>query len=314
MTPYKHYFGQRITTDCDVAADRAFIAHYSIAAADAAAESDDGVLAATDLNATAQSITTGLTNPAVPRNVKVKGNASGINNVVKVWGTNFAGAAISEEITPNGTNAVAGNLAFKTITKVDLPVEDHTAAKQKTTSAVTAATGAGTATLLVEGAVFGEDGIEVDVVLAAGDVVSTTTAATAIKNALNANAAFAAHFVATSSTANVIMEAKVAAPQDATVDLTVADAGATGLVIGEIAVDTVSGVRDRISVGWGRRFGIPYKLPADELVLLKLVDNAAESTAGTIIADAAEMEKNVYALHSSTTIDGTKPIDLYIIV
>ena len=79
---------------------------------------------------------------------------------------------------------------------------------------------------------FGEDGIEVDVVLAAGDVVSTTTAATAIKNALNADAAFAAHFVATSSTANVIMEAKVAAPQDATVDLTVSDAGDTGLTIG----------------------------------------------------------------------------------
>jgi hypothetical protein len=314
MTPYKHHFGQRITTDCDVAADRAFIAHYSIAAADAAAESDDGVLAATDLNATAQVVTTGLSSPAVPRNVKVKGNASGINNVVKIYGTNFADEAITEEITPNGETAVAGNLAFKTVTKVDLPVEDHTAAKQKTTSAVSAATDAGTATLLVEGGVFGAEGIEVDVVLTAGDVATTTAAATAIKNALNADDAFAAHFVATSSTANVIMEAKVAAPQDATVDLTVADAGDTGLVIGAIDVDTVSGVRDRISVGWGRRFGIPYRLAADELVLLKLVDNAAEGTAGEIIADAVDLEKNVYALHSSTTIDGTKPIDLYIIV
>lgn len=314
MTPYKHYFGQRITTDCEVAADRSFIAHYSIAAADAAAESDDGVLAATDLNATAQSITTGLTSPAVPRNVKVKGNASGVNNVVKVWGTNFSGEAISEEITPNGETAVAGNLAFKTVTKVDLPVEDHTAAKQKTTSAVSAATGAGTATLLVKGAVFGAEGIEVDVVLTAGDVATTTAAATAIKNALNADDAFAAHFTATSSTNSVLMEAKVAAPQDATVDLTVADAGGTGLTIGEITVDTTAGVRDRISVGWGRKFGIPYKLAADELVLLKLVDNAAESTAGTITADAADMEKNVYALHANTTIDGTKPIDLYVIV
>lgn len=314
MTPYKHHFGQRITTDCDVAADRAFIAHYSITAADAAAESDDGVLAATDLNATAQSITAGLTSPAVPRNIKVDGNASGINNVVKIYGTNFAGEAITEEITPNGETAVAGDLAFKTVTKVDLPVENHTAAKQKTTSAVSAVTGVGTAVLLVEGAVFGENGIEVPVVLAAGDVVSETAAATAIKNALNANAAFAAHFVATSSTANVIMEANVAAPQDTTVDLTVADADETGLVIDAIDVDTVSGVRDRISVGWGKKFGIPYKLAADELVLLKLVDNAAEGTAGEIIADAVYLEKNVYALHSSTILDGTKPIDLYIIV
>lgn len=314
MTPYKHHFGQRITTDCDVAADRAFIAHYSIAAADAVAESDDGVLAATDLNATAQVVTTGLSNPAVPRNVKVKGNASGINNVVKIYGTNFADEAITEEITPNGETAVAGDLAFKTVTKVDLPVEDHTAAKQKTTSAVSAATGPGTATLLVEGGVFGTEGIEVDVVLTSGDVATPTAAATAIKNALNADDAFAAHFVATSSTANVIMEARVAAPQDTTVDLTVADAGETGLVIGTIDVDTVSGVRDRISVGWGRKFGIPYRLAADEQVLLKLVDNAAEGTAGTIAADAVDLEKNVYALHSSTTIDGTKPIDLYIIV
>jgi len=311
MYPYNFKRGQTIQTDATgVSVDRAFLAHYSIAAADAAAESDDGVLAATDLDAKAKSITTGLTNPAVPRNVKVDGNASGINNVVKVWGTNFAGAAISEEITPNGTTAVAGNLAFKTITKVDLPVEDHTAAKQKTTSAVTAATGAGTAVLTVAAAILGEAGVDVSVVLAAGDVVSTTTAATAIKNALNANAAFAAHFVATSSTANVIMEAKVAAPQDATINLTVKDAGETGLVIGSITVDTVSGVRDRISVGWGKKFGIPYMLTADELVIVKLFNNSADS--GTVTADDNELEKNVIALNG--TPDGLKPIDLYIIV
>jgi hypothetical protein len=315
MTPYKHYFGQTVTTDVPgLGIDRAFLAHYHITAAQAAAESDDGILAATDLNATARSITTGLSNPAVPRNVKVKGNASGINNAVKIYGTNFAGEAISEEITPNGETAVAGALAFKTITKVDLPVEDHTAAKQKTTSAVSAATGAGTAVLLVKGALFGEDGIDVSVVLAAGDVVSTTTAATAVKNALNNSAAFAAHFVATSSTNSVIMEAKVAAPQDATVDLTVKAAGDTGLVIGSITVDTVSGVRDRISVGWGKAFGIPYKLTADELVILKMFNNAVESTAGTVTADATDLAKNVYTLHSGTTPDGLKPIDMYILV
>lgn len=309
MTPYKHHFGQRITTDVSLfGVDRAFLAHYGTKPA---AESDDGILAATDLDATAKSITTGLHNPAVPRNAKVKGNASGVNNVVKIYGTNFAGAAISEEITPNGETAVAGALAFKTITKVDLPVEDHTAAKQKTTSAVSAATGAGTAALLVEGAVFGENGIEVPIVLAAGDVATTTTAATAIKNALNANAAFAAHFVATSSTNSVIMEAKVAAPQDATVDLTVDDAGETGLVIGEITVNTVSGVRDRISVGWGKKFGIPYKLAADELVILALFNNAVD-TSGATTNDAADLEKNVYSVNG--TPDGAKPLDLYIIV
>ncbi len=311
MYPYNHKRGQTIQTDAaGVSVDRAFVAHYNVSAASAVAESDTGTLAATDLDATAKSITTGLTNPAVPRNVKVKGNASGINNVVKVYGTNFAGDAISEEITPNGTTAVAGALAFATVTKVDLPVADHPEAKQKTTSAVSAATGAGTATLTVDAALFGEDGIDVDVVFAAGDVASTTTAATAIKNALNANAAFAEHFVATSSTSNVIMEAKVAAPQDATVDLTVTAAGETGLVIGAITVNTTAGVRDRISVGWGKKFGIPYKLSADELVIVKLFNNTADT--GTVTVDDDELEKNVIELNG--TADGLKPIDLYIIV
>lgn len=308
--PFNPKIGTLKTDAGNFSVDRAFLAHYAITAAQAAAESDHGVLAATDLNATAQSITTGLTSPAVPRNVKVKGNASGINNVVKIYGTNFAGKAITEEITPNGTTAVAGNLAFKTVTRVDLPVEDNTAAKQKTTSAVTAVTSAGTAVLTVAAAILGAGGIDVSVVLAAGDVATTTAAATAIKNALNANAAFAAHFVATSSTADVIMEAKVAAPQDATVNLTVKSAGDTGLVIGSITVNTVAGVRDRISVGWGKKFGIPYMLTADKLVIVKLFNNSADT--GTVTADDNELEKNVIELNG--TPDGKKPIDLYIIV
>ncbi len=308
---YKHDYGQTITTDAaGVELSRAFLSHYNIPAADASAESDDGALVATDLNATIQTVTTNITNPDAPRNVKVKGNASGINNVVKVWGTNFADEAISEEITPNGVTAVAGNLAFKTITKIDLPVEDHTAAKQKTTSAVSAATGAGEVTLLVEGAALGEDGREVTFTLAAGDVVSTTTAATAIKNTLNADAVIATHFTVTSSAANVIMEAKVAAPQDASIDLTVAEAGDTGLTIGSITINTTTGVRDRISVGFGKKFGIPYRLAADELVVVKLFNNSAD--AGTVTVDAAKIESNVIALNG--TPDGLKPVDLYIIV
>jgi hypothetical protein len=300
----------RIKTDAgNFAVDRSFLAHYNIPAADAAAESDTAVLAATDLDATEKSITVGLTNPAAPRNVKVKGNASGINNVVTVHGTNFAGEAISEEITPNGTTAVAGALAFATVTKVDLPEADHAEVKQKTTSAVTAATGAGEAVLTVTAAVL-DDPVAVTVTFAAGDVVSTTTAATAIKNALNADEIVGTAFTVTSSTNSVIMEAKVAAPQDATINLVVTDAGETGLVIGAITVNTVSGVRDRISVGLGKKFGIPYMLHAAELVTVKLFNNAADT--GTITADVDELEKNVIALNG--TPDGLKPIDLYIVV
>ena len=311
LSPYNHKFGQIITTDAEgVSVDRSFLAHYHIDAANAPAESDDGVLKATDLDATAKSITSGLISPAVSRNVKVKGNAVGINNVVKVHGTNFAGEEISEEITPNGTTAVAGNLAFKTITKIDLPEEDHTSAKQKTTSAVSAITGEGTVTVTVAGIAIGAEARDVEITLTSTDAASTTAAATAIKNALNADPVVGAAFNVTSSDANIIMEAKVAAPQDSTINLTVKDAGQTGLTIGPITLDTVTGVRDRISVGLGKKFGIPYKLPADELVFLKLFDDAADS--GTVTADASDLEKNVIALNGAP--DGEKDIDLYIIV
>jgi hypothetical protein len=243
--------------------------------------------------------------------VKVKGNASGVNNVVKVYGTNFAGDAISESITPNGTTAVAGALAFKTITKVDLPVADHTEAKQKTTSAVTAVTGAGAVTLTVTAAIFGTPATrDVTFTLAAGDFSNTTTAATAVKNALNADPVVGAHFTVTSSTNNVIMEAKVAAPQDATINLVVKTVGDTGLTIGSIIVNTTEGVRDRISVGWGKKFGIPYMLSADELVIVKLFNNSADT--GAVTVDDNELEKNVIELYGAP--DGKKPIDLYIIV
>jgi hypothetical protein len=67
---------------------------------------------------------------------------------------------------------------------------------------------------------------------------------------------------------------------------------------------------ETIDVGWGTKFGLPYCLTADELVIVKLFNNAADS--GTVTVDADEVEKNVFALNG--TADGEKPIDLYIIV
>ena len=69
-------------------------------------------------------------------------------------------------------------------------------------------------------------------------------------------------------------------------------------------------MRDRISVGWGKKFGIPYMLSADELVIVKLFNNSADT--GAVTVDDNELEKNVIELNG--TPDGKKPIDLYIIV
>ena len=126
MYPYNRKRGQTIQTDVDgVAVDRAFPAHIQIPATQAVAASNVGVLAATALTAEAQAIIVGIANPAVPRNIIIKGNAAGIAGNVVITGTNYAGKAITETIALNGATAVLGVKAFATVTKVDLPVETH---------------------------------------------------------------------------------------------------------------------------------------------------------------------------------------------
>ena len=65
-----------------------------------------------------------------------------------------------------------------------------------------------------------------------------------------------------------------------------------------------------VDVGWGKVFGIPYLLEADEQVIIKLFNKAADT--GTVTPDAADIEKNVIALNG--TPDGLKDIDLFIVV
>lgn len=114
-----------IKTDAGVDIDMAHLAHLQVAAADAVAASADGVLEATALTDEAQDITAGLTSPAVPRNLSVTGNASGITGDVVVTGTNWLGEEITETIALNGASTVLGNKAFRTVTEVSLPVETH---------------------------------------------------------------------------------------------------------------------------------------------------------------------------------------------
>jgi hypothetical protein len=118
--------GQLLNTDVPkVSVDEAFLAHFQVSAANAVAASIAGVLAATALKSAIQSITTGIANPAVPRNVTVTGNAAGITGNVTIHGTNFAGNTITEVIALNGTPTVAGAKAFKTITEIDLPIKTN---------------------------------------------------------------------------------------------------------------------------------------------------------------------------------------------
>ena len=81
-----------------------------------------GVKAAFTLLVAAQpGITAGITSPAVPRIVTVKGNDANCAGNVVIHGTNFAGVAIIDTIALSGTAEVLGVNAFKTVTSIDYP-------------------------------------------------------------------------------------------------------------------------------------------------------------------------------------------------
>lgn len=77
-----------------------------------------------------------------------------------------------------------------------------------------------------------------------------------------------------------------------------------------VAVPIQDGASVTIDIGWGMIFGLPYKLYADELLILKLFNKAAD--AATVVADATDIDKNTVDM--AGTPDGAKDIDLYIIV
>jgi len=308
---YNHKFGQQIMTDIEgVDIDRAFLAHYHIAAADAPAGSSDGVHAAMNLGAAVQAITTGITNPAVPRNIRIKGNVAGINGVVKITGTNFADEVITENITANGTSAKDGLLAFKTVTKIDLPIQNHTPAAQTETIEVThGCSTAGDLPVVVTAGTLLGDPVTVTVPVTT-DMDTVTEVAAAVVAGLNADETISAVFTASNAEGVITLAAKTPLANDSTLSIAFT-VGSTGVTVGSSTNGTTGVAIDQISVGWGDKFGIPYKLYANELVILKLLNKAKESTEGTVTADATNLAKNVYDPNDTTL---GADIDLYIIV
>lgn len=73
-------------------------------------------------------VATTITNTALsatPRNVTVKGNASGIAGNVVITGTNVNGATITETIALNGSTEVVGNKAFASVTNINVPAKTN---------------------------------------------------------------------------------------------------------------------------------------------------------------------------------------------
>jgi len=135
--PYTKYNKNngRLSTDVDsVDVDRGFIAHFQVEAAKATVANTTGIHAAvTDTGADVE-VTTAITNPSVPRNITATagGTATDIKAVqVIIEGTNYADEVITETLpafTVNTAGSVAGNKAFKTVTKITIPAHDGTGA------------------------------------------------------------------------------------------------------------------------------------------------------------------------------------------
>ena len=124
MNSYKHNLGQKLTSDSSsLSVDRGFIAHYDLGPVEA--QDIAGVLGATALTAETQTITEGIADPDVPRNLKVKANAASVAGNIVVNGTDIDDNAISETFALNGDTEVQGDKAFKSVTSIELPVETN---------------------------------------------------------------------------------------------------------------------------------------------------------------------------------------------
>jgi len=111
-----------------VEVDRAFWAHLNYKAVALGAIA--AVKAAVTSTAVPIIVTTGITNPAVPRNITATagGTAGDIKAIaVIVEGTNVNGDVITETLpafTVDTAGTVVGNKAFMTVTKITIPAHD----------------------------------------------------------------------------------------------------------------------------------------------------------------------------------------------
>jgi hypothetical protein len=110
------------------------VAHLQWAGAVAVAKGTANVHAAVADNGTQQTITTGFTNPAVPRNLRITWAATTNTDIkggvqVYVEGTDWADQPINETSpvsTANTAGTVEMSKAFKTVTKAIIPAHNGT--------------------------------------------------------------------------------------------------------------------------------------------------------------------------------------------
>jgi hypothetical protein len=118
-----HKLDRKVKNDAGTSEKLRAIAELDIGAVEA--QDIAGVLGSTSLTSQTQTITSGITDPNVPRNLKIKANAASVAGDIVINGTDIDDNAISETIALNGDTEVQGNKAFKTVISIELPVETN---------------------------------------------------------------------------------------------------------------------------------------------------------------------------------------------
>lgn len=287
--------------------------HFNVSAENAVAASNDAVHSAVNLGAAAQEIETGITDPAIPRALRIKGSATGVTGNVVITGFNFNDEVITETIALNGANVVDGAKAFKEITKITLPVKSHTPVAQvETATAAGTVSTAGNASVTVKSNLLAADEVVAVPVLLNDNAAAI---AFAIRTALAANANIATNFTVSGATDKVILTAKVIAANDATLNIAIADGTEEGASVGvttaATSTHTTAGVAyDTVSVGFNDKLGLPCLL-SHNTVIFTFVDNTLEATAATVTVSATAIESNT--IDPNTALSG-KVVDAYFFI
>lgn len=319
--PYKGYdpAKNKIKTDAykkDI--DRAFRAHFQVAAADAVAADTDGVhaayatttpyISATNVIKAASAETDILTTTAAPVTIGAAANALSIN-LITAGDDNLAvsadGAIITvalADTTAAKNTAALIQVAIRALSTVDsVDVSAFTCAAGGNWDTAAIATGE-TAAVDFTG---GQD--------AAADVLSTEITDPAVPRNITATAGGTAADIAA---IQVIITGTNFEKEVITETLPVFTENTPGSVVGSKAFRTVDLVTipahddtgATTEIGWGDKLGIPYKL-AHNTVDKAFLDNALEGTAPTVTVSDTAIESNTIDLNSA--LNG-KIVDAYL--
>jgi hypothetical protein len=290
-----------------------YVRNLKWTAEEAAAADADAIHAAVTLGAAAASVTTEFTDPPCPRNVSMTPSANmGTAKKVKVYGLNADKEEITEELTFASAGAVLGAKAFASVTKIDLPIQEHAPAAQvETATAAGTVTTAGNAAVVVKSALFGEDET-IDVPVALND--DAAAIALAIRTALAANAVVAEHFTVGGADAAIILTAKVAAANDDTLNIAIddgtGDGASEGVTTAATSTNTTPGVPpDTLTIGWGDKLGLGMKMAGAHHLATKL-GTSAEANAPAFATSATAIDGNTIDLN--TALDGSAVETLFI--